>query len=76
MDLGIVPRLAAELETSADSTGASIVLVPHIGNLDGTPSEDVLFGAGACRRADELRLAPLPSVRDAVWATAGTPTSW
>ncbi|MEO8482226.1 MAG: polysaccharide pyruvyl transferase family protein [Acidobacteriota bacterium] len=67
---GIVPRLASELRSLHRATGAAVVLVPHVGNLDGTPSEDVLFGreiVAAAGSAGDVRLAPLPSIREAVW---------
>ena len=67
---GIVPKFAAQLAELGQSTGAAVVLVPHVGNLGGARVHDVAMAAAVVAAAGAsapLRLAPLPSPAEAVW---------
>ena len=67
---GIVPKFAAQLAELGQSTGAAVVLVPHVGDLGGARVHDVAMAAAVVAAAGAsapLRLAPLPSPAEAVW---------
>jgi polysaccharide pyruvyl transferase WcaK-like protein len=67
---GIVPKFATQLAELARSTGAAVVLVPHVGDLGGAPVHDVAMATAVIAAAGgsaALRLAPLPSPAEAAW---------
>jgi polysaccharide pyruvyl transferase WcaK-like protein len=66
----IVPKLAAQLAELGRSTGAAVLLVPHVGDLEGARVHDVAMGCAVIASAGDspaLRMAPLPSPEEAVW---------
>ncbi len=66
----IVPKLAAQLAELSRCTGAAVVLVPHVGDLDGTRVHDVAMACAVIAAAGDspaLHMAPLPSPEEAVW---------
>ena len=67
---GIVPLLARQLVELSRRTAATIVLVPHVGDLDGNPAHDVAMAraiVAAAGGSPALRVAPVPSPEHAVW---------
>jgi len=67
---GVVPMFAAQLAELSRQTGAAVVLVPHVGDLDGAGVHDVAMASAVIAAAGDapaLRLAPLPSPEEAVW---------
>lgn len=67
---GIVPLLARQLVELSRRTSAAIVLVPHVGDLDGSPAHDVAMARAILAAADgtqAIRVAPVPSPEHAVW---------
>ncbi len=78
-DLGgtALAAVAAQLAELSHRTGAAVVLVPHVGQLDGAPTHDVavaqrvaaVIDARLAELGDGLRaiVVPLPSAAQAVW---------
>lgn len=69
----IAALLAQQLVEVSRLTGAAIVLVPHVGDLDGTPAHDVAMAQAIAAAAGDplaLRVAPLPTPGQAVWISA------
>ena len=67
---GVVPKLAAQLTELGRCTGATVVIVPHVGDLDGAAVHDVAMASAVVAAAGDspaLRMAPLPSPEEAVW---------
>lgn len=65
--------LGRQLAEVSRRTGAAIVIVPHVGDLQGTPAHDVVMAramAAAAGDALPLRITPLPTPEQAVWLTA------
>lgn len=66
----IVPKLAAQFAELCRCTGVAVVLVPHVGDLEGARVQDVAMACAIIAAAGDspaLRLAPLPSPEEAVW---------
>jgi polysaccharide pyruvyl transferase WcaK-like protein len=66
----IVPKLAAQLAELGRATGAAVVLVPHVGDLEGARVHDVAMAGAVVAAAGDspaVRMAPLPSPEEAVW---------
>jgi polysaccharide pyruvyl transferase WcaK-like protein/glycosyltransferase involved in cell wall biosynthesis len=69
-DPALVPQLAAQLAELGRQTAAAVVLVPHVGDVDGAEGHDVAMGRALIAAAGDsssLRMAPLPSPEEAVW---------
>jgi polysaccharide pyruvyl transferase WcaK-like protein len=66
----LIPKLAAQLVELGRRTATSILLVPHVGDLHGTSSQDVAVGRAVIAAAGAppmLHLAPIPSPQEAMW---------
>lgn len=70
---GSVALLARQLVEVSRCTGATVVIVPHVGDLHGPPAHDVAMARAVAAAAGDslpLRIAPLPTPEQAVWITA------
>jgi polysaccharide pyruvyl transferase WcaK-like protein len=68
-----VGAFARQLADISQRTGATIVLVPHVGDLHGPRAHDVEMAeaiAAAAGDAAPLRISPLPTPQHAVWIAA------
>ncbi|HEY0873115.1 MAG TPA: polysaccharide pyruvyl transferase family protein, partial [Vicinamibacterales bacterium] len=70
---GSVAFIARQLVDVSRHTGATIVFVPHLGDLQGEPTEDVAMAravAAAAGGSVPLLVTPLPTPAQAVWIAA------
>lgn len=67
----VAVRLARELVAISRATGATIVMTPHVGDLDGAATHDVAISRAVADASDSLvKVTPLPTPEQAVWIAA------
>ncbi len=64
---GTAALVGRQLAEVSRLTGAAVVIVPHVGDLAGTPAHDVLVGRAIAAAASGARVTPLPTPEQAVW---------